>query len=858
MFCFSVNVTSYIFQPLQIWNITLPTPVFFSLFLLLLSLNCAAVEYRLPEGVTLNQQKVNLSLAPHEATFLGETSLNISIDQATDVISYHSRDLTIKSVELVNGDKKVRLPVVAPDEYDIVRHQLKKAISGPVTLNISYSGKINDNVQGLFVHGKNTGSPYIFSQFQEMEARSVFPAFDDPGQKAVFEFTVKIPADLDALHNSHPVSIAVSGSQKIIKFAKTARLYTDVLVLAVGKFRKVTLANTAYNSSFYSPEGQNVALPDDIDALINNSVSYMADYLKLPFPYDKLDFFVAPISTLAAMENVGLIALHSNQLPEAGSGKNDICHFRKLIAHEIVHMWFGNHITMQWYNDYWMNESFAEFFAAKIIQQHYPDTDRCIYTPQFSAFADDNVRSRPLRSLVRFRSDNEGIGELAYTKGRTVLEMLEQAVGAADFKKHMREYVKQVAGGNTASEIFSDYFSSYSFAPALLQSFTEQSGYPLVSLTRQDNRLYLQQQSFQQEKDKLWTIPLTIKEWDGHIVKHTPVVLQGKRLQLNSVNPDNSFFIDTSGAGYYLSYDKTGNAPFPVSLLSKPEKMSYMNNQEALATASYLDYMEYTDGLVHILNTLPHHSEEATKALSALQNAFIELLPQELIADYAEYLVAGLPKALQWDILLQQENGGQWVEFYGVYLQQDEAIKAAKKAYSTTKLTELKHRLAVLRVIVSIATMQQYTALLDMFATADSSVKDDLLNALGYVSTHEQLSAFYQFLLSDVTNEFVIDYRFQFPAFQPRHREFVAEFFRSNKARISNRIADDKLQWFPYNFLTACSLQEAELVKRTFSGWTTVPNLKEKLSTVIEKIQQCSKNSANSLASINRRLQSSK
>jgi hypothetical protein len=834
----------------------LRTRAFFSLFILQLSLYCAALEYRLPEGVTLNQQKVNLFLDPHEATFLGETSLDISIDSATDVISYHSRDLTIQSVELLKEDKKVRLPIVAPNEYEIVSHQLEEPISGQVTLKISYSGKINDNVQGLFSQDKNTGSPYIFSQFQEMEARSVFPAFDDPSQKAVFEFTVNIPAELDALHNTQPVSIAVSGSQKIIKFAKTTRLYSDVLALAVGKFKKVTLTNTAYNSSFYSPEGQNVTLPDDIDALINNSVSYMADYLQLPFPYDKLDFFVAPISTLAAMENVGLIALHSNQLPDASSSKNDVCHFRKLIAHEIVHMWFGNHITMQWYNDYWMNESFAEFFAAKIVQQHYPDTDRCIYTPQFRAFADDNARSRPLRSLVRLRSDNEGVGELAYTKGRAILEMLEQAVGAAEFKKHMREYVKHVAGGNTSSEIFSNYFSSYSFAPALLQSYTEQSGYPLISITKQDNRLYLQQQSFQQEKDKLWTIPLTIKEWDGNIVKQTQVVLQGKRLQLNSMNPDNSFFIDTSGAGYHLSFDKTGNAVFPVNLLSQPEKMSYMNNQEALATASYLDFMEYTDGLVQILNTLPQHSAEATKALSVLQNAFIELLPQDLIDNYAEYLVARLPKAPQWDMLLSQPNGGQWLEFYGVYLQQDEAIKAAKKAYSTTKLTQLRHRLAVLRVVVSIATMQQYRALLDMFATADSSVKDDLLDALGYVSTSEQVSAFYQFLLSDVTNEFVIDYRFQFPAFQPRHREFAAEFFHSNKARINSRIPDDKLQWFPYNFLTACSLREAELVNRTFTAWTTVPNLKEKLETVIEKIQVCSKNSANSLASINRRLKS--
>lgn len=373
--------------------------------------------------MTLNQQKVNLHLDPHEATFSGETILDISISSETDVISYHSRDLTIKSVELVKGDKKIRLQITAPNEYEIIRHQLDNPVSGQVTLKISYSGKINDNVQGLFVQDKNQDSPYIFSQFQEMEARSVFPSFDDPSQKAVFEFTVNIPANLDALHNTKPASIEVVGDRKIIRFATTEELYADVLVLAVGDFKKTTLANTRYRSSFYSPKQLSITLPDDIEELINNSVNYIADYLQSPFPYDKLDFFVAPISTLAAMENVGLIALHANQLPDANSSKNDLCNFRKLIAHEIVHMWFGNHITMQWYNDYWMNESFAEFFAAKIIQHHYPDTERCIYTPQFNAFADDNAQSRPLRTVVKLRNDNEGIGELAYTKGRAILAM---------------------------------------------------------------------------------------------------------------------------------------------------------------------------------------------------------------------------------------------------------------------------------------------------------------------------------------------------------------------------------------------------------------------------------------------------
>lgn len=118
------------------------------------------------------------------------------------------------------------------------------------------------------------------------------------------------------------------------------------------------------------------------------------------------------------------------------------------------------------------------------------------------------------------------------------------------------------------------------------------------------------------------------------------------------------------------------------------------------------------------------------------------------------------------------------------------------------------------------------------------------------------MNAFYELLLSDVTYGFVMDYRFQFPAFQPRHRQFAADFFRNHQARIRQRIPEDKLQWFPYNLMTVCTLGEAELVNRTFADWTTVPNLSRKLETVIEKIQTCSNHSAASLASIERRLQS--
>ncbi|CAM3947893.1 M1 family metallopeptidase [Pseudoalteromonas byunsanensis] len=821
---------------------------------ILVSLSAQANTHRLPENITLERQNVALTLSPKQSEFSGYTLMHLAIKQSSDIVAYHVRDLVIESVELTHKGQTTSLEIVQPNEFDIVTHQLSKPISGQAKLQIRYKGKINQKTMGLFVADQQSGSPYIFSQFQEMEARTVFPGFDAPDKKARFEFSVDIPKQYDALHNTSVVSSQVQEERKIVRFAPSHKIYSDVLALAVGEFHSVKLKGTPNNSVVYAPKTITLNLPDDMSELVSNTVRFMEDYLDYPFPYSKLDFFVAPIDGLAAMENVGLIALNSHQIPEQDADGFAMCRFRKLIAHEVVHMWFGNDITMGWYNDYWMHESFAEFFAAKVLQALYPQETGCAFNPQSSAFFDDKHSARALRSEVKYRGDNEAIGQLAYTKGRSVLEMAELALGKAQFKTQMRAYVKQVAGANTSAPLFTQHFANRAWFEAFINAFITQSNYPLLTLSKQNAQIVIQQSSFDSSQDKRWTIPLTLKIWDGKALKTHKMVLNKARMVISNVPANAQIFLDTNGIGYFRYLDTTGNGKFPVAQLSRAEQASYIDNQEALAMAAKIDFMAYIDSLLHIINTLPHGTLEVSNALSTLQDTFVTLIPESLSDEYAHYLRSKLPSISEWPPILANQNGGLWLELYGLNLSDSSAISAAKQAYKGAPLSELAHRTAVLRVLVANASEQEYQTLLSQFAPSEKHIKEDLLDSLGYGNTHSQIKAFYDLLLSDATKGHDIDYRFQFPAFSPKHRAYAGEYIRSHKKAISKRIADDKLQWFPYNFITACSAKDAKIVKSTFADWQDVQGLDAKLNIVLEVINECAGNAKRSLQSVRDRL----
>lgn len=809
-----------------------------------------SAEHRLPDSISVTSQAVDLNITPGRAEFTGETTIKLSIDRPTEFLFVHNNGLAIKAAELEYHGRKHQLPDTQADGFDMVRYPLPQTIIGEATLKMVFIGHVNDadSVQGLFLRGEPKGNPYIFSQFQEMEARRVFPSLDEPSKKTSFTFTLNIPASMSAVHTTRPVSTVIKGARKIIEFAPTPRMNTDVLSLAVGNFNATPLTDSIFNSNVYSLSDNAPTLPADMPALINHTIRFMQDYLNAPFPYHKLDFFVAPLGTIAAMENTGLVALNSNQLPGSTPSDTELCVFRKLIAHEVIHMWFGNAITMQWYDDYWLNESFTEFFAAKVIQDYSPDNQACTYLPQASAFRDDNQTARPLKRSVQSRVDTAGAGQIYYTKGRTLLEMIEAHAGQSLLKRVFRQYVSQHVNGNVTTADFTGLFPPDLLVPEIVTSFTEQPGFPLVTMTTEKGQVYVMQQPFhnqdKQQTVKRWVIPLTIKSWNGTEVVSQRYVLAHQKQLLPGIKLQQPIFIGGNGAGYFRYQQQTTSDAFPLAKLSVPERLADMDNNNALAQSGRLNYKLYTDSLIRTLNELPSDSLAVDNALDALNNSFIELIPTSLQTQYARYIQEQLPEALPWKTLIQQKTGGKWLELYGLYLRSAQASSFARQYLASAPLAAIDKRLAVLRVVTSNSTIKQYHRLLALFETAEIEVKEDLLDALGYVPTPQHVGLFYRFLLSDKTKGHVIDYRFQFPAFKPHLRQTVADYIQSHRDSISQRIPDDQLQWFPYNFLTACSGAEANMVADAFAYWLDVPGLEEKLSIVLSTIQSCSVGSA--------------
>lgn len=813
----------------------------FVVLMVLFAHSVLAADYRIAKALSVPQQQIKLTITPGERTFSGETKLTYRLSQPIDYIAYHALGLTLEQVELAYQGKQLSLPVVAADEFDIVRHDLPFTLEESAELTIRFTGLVGKvgSVQGLYEVGGDGDQTTLFTQFQEMEARRVFPALDDPGIKTTFTLTLDIPAGLQALHNTRPVKTQQQGSRQLIRFASTPKINTDVLALAVGEFNATELKGAGVPATAYMPKNVRQSVPAELGTLIHQSISYLSDYLDSPFPYSRLDFFIAPIGTLAGMENVSLIALNTNQLPGADASQGELCRFRKLIAHEVAHTWFGHNVTMQWYDDYWLNESFSEFFAAKAVAHYYPDNNACTYTPQIRAFDGDNHSAPALQRIVRDRTDNEGIGGLYYTKGRALLNMLEAHVGDATFKQVMRQYVEAHQGGHATTADFSGLFPKSLRVDEIVNSYLTQPGYPLITLSKQNDKLVLSQQSFHDDTGRRWTTPLQLKLWDGHRIRTQRLILSEAAMSLPQVGAQDAILIDPAGVGYFRHIDRSANPRFPVDQRTMADRLADMDNQEALTKTGLLGYTHYIQGLIELLRTQPADSLEVSKALDILKDAFVAQVPAHLQPQFVGFLAQRLPKQRPWQALITQSTGGSWLELYGLYLKSPEAIGFARKYAASRPLAQLQHRASVLRVLAKNSSNDEYQDLLKLFSTDSRPIQEDLLDSLGYVANAQQVSLFYDFLLSEATRSFVIDYRFQFPAFQPRLRPVAARYMQQHKAQIQARIPDDQLQWFPYNFITGCSEQDTALLRRTFADWLTVAGLEKKLAIVEEHIRSC-------------------
>lgn len=490
---------------------------------------------RLGQASTPTAYQLRLALDARTGNFLGEASIDIEIHQPLHTLWLHSKELQISSAQLEQGGQFFDL---ASNASDVDSELLgltssREFAAGRAQLHLRWRGNLG-TIQGLFRQSAN-GVDYIYSDFEATDARAAFPGYDDPRFKIPWTVALEVPSEHRAFSNAPEVRrTRLANGNDLVQFEPTRPLPSYLVAVAAGPFE--TIAGTASKTPLriIAPEGQAEAgryVLEQTGAML----SYLETYLGMPTPFPKLDFIAVPRFG-GAMENPGLITFSSSILL-IGQRPTEEAKRRALgvTAHELAHLWFGDFITPDYWNDLWLNEAFATWLSDKAVAHAQPKRaaevlDIADKTVAYSI--DHGLGGRRVREPITSREDiRAAFDRITYRKGGALLTMLEGWLGATRMQEAVRRYLRTGAGGTVVAETLIASMSETSGEPklaAFFDSYLNQTGIPQVhasvscagtpSVTlRQQRYLPLEVRPHQRADDRQrrWHIPVCFRYADA-------------------------------------------------------------------------------------------------------------------------------------------------------------------------------------------------------------------------------------------------------------------------------------------------------------------------------------------------------
>lgn len=844
----------------------------------------SAQDYRLGNAINPLHQSVALSLDPSQKGFAGSTEITISLNQATNKIRLYQKGLINLKAALTNTHDKqtLNLAVGSTNDFDILELISPEPLNkGHYRLKIEFSGLYSSRSEGLYQFNE-AGIDYLATQFQAMKARTVFPSFDEPEFKIPFEFILTVPKGLDVLANTSVKNVSLAGDHAIHTFKQTAAINTDVLAFAVGQFEQMVVEGLPVSSSILVTKGK-LDKTKDIAEAIGPLFHRISDFFKAEYPYEKLDFLVLPHYGGAGMENVGLVTLNEDWVLVSNSkAKGDLYEMHKLVAHEIAHMWFGNLVTMRWWDDLWLNESFAEWLARKIVLEHFEEVGGELELPQLSAFWNDGPDNPPIKREMQSVADYNAVGQIVYSKGHALIAMVEQYVGKAKFRQAMIDYIANFSHQNVSYAEFITHLESHTKKPlkGIFNSFLTQSGYPLVTLSLSGKKLTLAQQPFSSTKnnakddagnvssDLLWHIPLKLKFFSQESITTRSVLLDQAEKVVLVPEGTTYVFADTNGLGYFrYKVNAHQDSSLRFNRLSDKEQKSLIANMSDLVSGGYLNYVELLNLQVKLVGTADTNVQIASDTVTELINGFEEVVPVSLHQGYVDYLTKEL-SALRSNIQWQQDTNDnlQYVGFkakllglFGGYLADKKAIGFATTNYQkvllgTSSLSEPWQK-AVLNVMASVSGPSVFNQFKAAYISSKNEAhKAEILRYMGAFSYNGAVSHYYDFLFSKhVVEKNFKGYYFQYPVFNPINRLAAINYFQYGVGKLFDRVSEEEKQWQPYSFARACSSKVKAKLNTVFSPFVDeIKGLKEKLTNVNNMIEQCTQTQQKNQAALSR------
>ena len=616
--------------------------------------------HRLPRSVLPQHYAVTLEPELASATFEGIVVITADVHEPVDQIVLNAIELTIHTVEVDGVPTAFKLDEPNARLFiDVLRDV------GPAEIRIAFAGTLNDKLRGFYrsTYRDDDGTEHVIacSQMQATDCRRAFPCFDEPDFKASFGITLVVDDGMMAVSNSPEAARSETpNGRTAVTFADTMVMSTYLVAVIVGPLEAtepVDVDGTPLRIVHVPGKGHLTPFALEVGAA---SLGWFQRYYDIPYPAAKLDMIALPDFAAGAMENLGCIT-YREQLLLVDPHTSTLFEQQvvaDVISHELAHMWFGDLVTMRWWNGIWLNEAFATFMETMAVDAFRPTWDRwtTFSLDRTDAFEVDSLTTtRTVEFPVRAPSDCEGMFDvLTYQKGGALLRMLQQYLGEERFRQGVNNYLGTHSYGNTETSDLWDGIEAVTTADGgsesvreLMDSWIWQAGFPLVSASLVGDELILRQERFTFQPEStdatVFVVPVAVRIGDDtHYV-----LLDGVQASLNVADADSTIVVNAGGHGFYrVSYDDTLRARLGVEALARLSTVERYNLVDDASAAMVAGRLTAT-GLLELLDGFSAERELAVwQAITAALRRLSRLLDDDALAMFAPRVHALVSPAL--------------------------------------------------------------------------------------------------------------------------------------------------------------------------------------------------------------------
>jgi len=592
-----------------------------------LLISISAFAQRLPGGATPEHYALGINLNFPTNSYEGDETIDLKLDKPGNAITLNALEIDFHEVTVTAGGRTQTAKVSTDRQNEMATFTVAKPLpAGSAQVHIKFAGHLNDQLRGFYLSTYN-GRKYEVSQMEATDARVAFPCFDEPDYKATFDITAIIDKGDIAISNGKVISDTPGpGNKHTVKFSTSPRMSSYLVALTVGDWKCASDSVDGIALNVCSVPGKENETHFAMEAT-KAVLRYYGKYYDIKYPLPKLDQIAVPDYEEGAMENWGAIIYRETYLlvdEKTGSvGAKKL--IADVIAHEIAHQWFGDLVTMKWWDDVWLNEGFATWMSSHPVVEWKPEWragQDVITTINQAMYADSVKAVRPIHQPAESRLEIDGLFDgIAYGKAASILHMLESYLGPETFRAGVNLYLREHAYGNATAHDFWDAMARSSHQPVdkIMPTFVMQPGVPFVDVQAKceggNTTLNLAQKryletpaAFNEPDAELWQIPICAKGVSGASAGKPQCFLMTQREQQFTMKGCPALVYPDAGAmGYYrFSYDVAALRQLGEKVhqgLTPEERVGLLGNEWALMRVGQHTVGDYLNLAAQLKNT---------------------------------------------------------------------------------------------------------------------------------------------------------------------------------------------------------------------------------------------------------------